>query len=232
MRYLSFNTLVLVLFLSTIILGCATKTYYVVSEDNGYTEQKVSENVYQIRVKSRNIKDKKRVQDLFYLRAAELTRDSGYRYFFTVEKMEELTGMEGKAKPFKQRILIAIIYEDIVITGLVKFLSERKELAVKVYDAETVYRKNYYLIEERDAIFASTNVVTNTSQIVSTPKNQTESFTNAILQTDKVGNDGIGNTGNLEATVDETVAGKLEDEDTTNPQELEEPLEINLFDIE
>lgn len=137
-----------------LLVSCATRTYYLRSADNGFSDTKISDTVYLITVKSRNVKEAKRLQDIFYLRAAEIAKEKGYPFFYTVADMEDLSAPNPKNKPFKQNIIYMAIYETITISGVVKLLEEKPDdLSYPVYLTEDAYNQREYLLIEKENTF-------------------------------------------------------------------------------
>ncbi|KXI29136.1 CC0125/CC1285 family lipoprotein [Paraglaciecola hydrolytica] len=73
-----------VLLLSSILLsGCAT-TYQNSGYSGGYSETQLDENVFTVSFRGNGFTAKERVADFTLLRSAELTIQSGYKYFVIV----------------------------------------------------------------------------------------------------------------------------------------------------
>ncbi len=143
------------------LLSCtSTKTYYLKSEDNGYHDAMISDSVYTITVKSKHVKDKKRLEDIFYLRAAEIAKENGYPFFYTVETAEAMAEMNSKAKPYNGKVYTIVFYQILKINGVVKLLKERpKSIPFQVYSTESAYQQREYLIIEKEKVFGKTTEV-------------------------------------------------------------------------
>lgn len=141
-----------------LLLSCAsTKTYYLKSEDNGYHDAMISDSVYTITVKSKHVKDKKRLEDIFYLRAAEIAKENGYPFFYTVETAEAMAEMNPKAKPYKGKVYTIVFYQILKMSGVVKLLKEKpKSIPFQVYSTESAYRQREYLLIEKEKAFGKT----------------------------------------------------------------------------
>jgi len=72
--------LTLVIIASTFLVGCAT-SYQPMGSSGGYEETRLDENVFLVHFRGNRYTKMERTQDFAFLRAAELTIQSGYNYF-------------------------------------------------------------------------------------------------------------------------------------------------------
>ncbi len=79
MKFLS-----ILLLSSVLISGCAT-TYQSHSYSGGYSETQLDENVFKVSFRGNGYTNRERVADFTLLRSAELTMQSGYKYFVIVD---------------------------------------------------------------------------------------------------------------------------------------------------
>lgn len=72
--------LTLAIIASAFLVGCAT-SYQPMGSNGGYEEIKLDENVFRIHFRGNRYTNMERAQDFVFLRAAELTIQSGCNYF-------------------------------------------------------------------------------------------------------------------------------------------------------
>ena len=76
-------TAALKLFLAISLVGCATP-YQPTGLLGGFTETRLSENVWEVNFRGNGFTDEKKAKDFTLLRSAELTLQNGYNYFMLV----------------------------------------------------------------------------------------------------------------------------------------------------
>jgi uncharacterized protein (UPF0333 family) len=69
---------------SSLLLGCST-SYQNNGFSGGYSETQLDENVFKVSFRGNGYTGKERVADFTLLRSAELTMQSGYKYFVIVD---------------------------------------------------------------------------------------------------------------------------------------------------
>jgi len=70
----------LLLFTLIIVISCSTQ-YQSHGRMGGYSETRISENVWKVDIKSNDFAEGERASDYLLLRCAEITNDNGFNYF-------------------------------------------------------------------------------------------------------------------------------------------------------
>lgn len=77
--------LVLIIFISFSLLGCATG-YQSKGYSGGYSETQLDVNLFRVSFNGNALTDRERVKDFTLLRSAELTLEHGYKYFVVIDE--------------------------------------------------------------------------------------------------------------------------------------------------
>ena len=84
-----------------VVLGACTPTatpYQPIQDGYGYEETRLQEKVYRLSFKANRYTEETRVLDFLYLRAAELTKSSGFTHFVIVQDYGK-TQAAGQTRP-------------------------------------------------------------------------------------------------------------------------------------
>ena len=162
---------------------CQSKLYYTKDSSNGYSDEKLGDELYKVSVFSKDFKLEERMKEIFLLRSAEIAKENDYPYFYTVNKLEYLNEFKKQAKPYGFFKYHAGFYENIKMEGYLKLLktADNPQVPYPIQSTDKIYRRNYYLIQEKVDAFGSTtatnqviitNQVTVTNQVIVIITNQ------------------------------------------------------------